>query len=423
MREIAALFACLFCTGQGHRVHLLQEQSQTNLQERRERLEKASDTVVRHASSAESVQYQSNSWVGTPCALKGLARFPLAFDSRAGRHATGNGQRPNMKDPSGMHLALLCSREVGSPRGDTPKRIRPRRAIARSADPRMAVTTPQPEIGDDDFEAAFSHLATAEELPELRKRVCELESLLLKAIHEEDFAAAARLRDEARELRSKDPEALIASLHTKMLEASSAQRYNEASKYRGQMQTLQRLFLPEYRLAGSWTVGKFLGRAVGPNKMTVVSGGLNWDGSTFNIAYDGDQLVATGKDGDFIFRVNVSKRLDSVSSEGPEVLLRGERLERVFRGDTVAPGVGPVLGRMYVMDDNMIAFWSSLDKAPAAAGGGRTGDSSYGEQDGRGHTGLFAIYEKVADYKEDDGQYIAGLSKSLKLDGSADPSQ
>merc|ERR1719517_132730 len=114
----------------------------------------------------------------------------------------------------------------------------------------MAMT----DDSEDNFEVALARLAISDKLIEVRKNLSELESRMYDAVDREDYAAAARLRDQARELRAKDPEALISSIRAKLDAAVKAEEYTPAAGYASQLRELKLRFLTEYRLAGRWQV-------------------------------------------------------------------------------------------------------------------------------------------------------------------------
>jgi len=314
---------------------------------------------------------------------------------------------------------------------DTPHRIMLPRAIVRHANPRMAVTAPQWEGGDDDFEVALSRLARSwEEIQELRKRVLRLESGLQYATDKQNFAKAALLRDELQELRSKNPDALISSLSTQMQAAVKGERFEEAARYRDQLRILKQ-FLLEYQLTGFWNVtdGYFM--------LGQYGGQVGTKTGTLRFGYNGDTLTATGRDGKVYFNVNVSQ--PARDSRGPTVdfKVNGQAKEvyRIFPGEGPLPGGESVLGRMYLMDNETIGFWWSLEEVAggggggggqvrAAAGGARARDSGERLQDGEGEEGgVFISFKRVDESYEDHELNIAILNRLLKLDVSADDRQ
>jgi len=413
MRTIAILLACLSCTGQGHRIDLLQGRMQTESQEGYRYLEKASDTMSRHASSDTSKQYQSISNGGLLPPLKAFAKARSAFvlKPRVAQDRPSAGWRLIEDKPSGTL--------------DTQYRIIPCRAVARHADSHMAVTKAQRGGGDDDFEVAMPHLAhTCKEVQELRKRVIELEIRLQNSIDEQDFPAAIRLRDEIREVRSKNPETLMSSLSTQMQAAVEGERYNEAAKYRDQLRTLKR-FLPEYQLCGSWNLRE--GFFVWAGSAEGAEAEIGQNGS-FRMRYEGDILTVAGMDGTVIFSADISKPVSD--SEGPQLDFNVEGLpEEVFRkflGEGTASGTDSAPGALFLMDDRTICCWWLGDKKAGVGGGEekvlqpiggeRAGVSGEGLQ-GRGGSalGAFLIFDKVCESNEDGEQYKTTLEKVLKL--------
>jgi len=153
------------------------------------------------------------------------------------------------------------------------------------------------------FQAALSALVSpnTRKLQELRQRVSRLESQLEDAMHNEDYKAAARLRDEVAVLLPKDPAVLSSSLRKSMEEASKRELYDKASMYRDQLNILK-LYLPECNLAGRWQ-GESRTRGV----------------ISIRIGYDSDTLVATNVDGEVFFTTDVSE---------PDV---DSRLSRIFQ--------------------------------------------------------------------------------------------
>jgi len=89
--------------------------SQTNSRDTKEFSQKASDTVSRYVSSAESW------WVGKLSAVKRLARPPLAFNPRYGRQPTEHGGGHSVNNPGGMDLAVPRLRGVDAVMGPTPQ--------------------------------------------------------------------------------------------------------------------------------------------------------------------------------------------------------------------------------------------------------------------------------------------------------------
>lgn len=299
-----------------------------------------------------------------------------------------------------------------------PRRTLPHLAVARRASPsRLATATPPWEGGDDGFEAALSRLAcSVEGIRELRARAPELESLLQNAIDRQDFAAAARWRDELREVRSKDPEVLIASLSTQMQVAVEGERYNEAAQYRDKLRVLKQ-FLPEYQLAGLWNVSKgvfLLGQAAGDLGINI---------SFIRIGYNGDTLTCAGSNGELVFDVDLSQPVNMDEADAPQVVLRpdgGTEQEtyRMFRGEIVQemnlsrvrfPGV------MYMCNNETIAFWWSV--------GVDSSGRMQMQDEGASSASVLLAFGKVVGLNDDDDSYNARLDKLLKSDISANEQQ
>lgn len=341
-----------------------------------------------------------------------------------------------MNNPRGMGLNVAPAYGLAQPwwpsAQGVPPRITGRRAIARRAQRRMAVTsmqaeggemtTLQVEGGDDDFRVTLSRLERFEELPELRKSVVELERLLSDAIAREDYTAAGRLRDEVRDLRSKDPEVLTSSVSAQLQAAVKGERYQEAAKYRDQLRVLGR-FRPEYQLGGSWKVGQ--GAAVDG-----LLGEWVQDGTVLRLVYDGDRLTATGGDGETIFTADASRRVDPEDSIGPSVeMLRAagpenmDELNILFSGEGRVVGGDFVPGQMYLLDAKfakVIGFWwgEGEEGRPAAV---RSRGDQLDLQDGK-FKWAFIIFRKVGKDNEENGQ-IKVRERLSNLYDSADGQQ
>lgn len=104
---------------------------------------------------------------------------------------------------------------------------------------------------ESSFEAKLRHFAPAADLPTVRGELSKLQNKLQAAIDEQDFAAAAMIRDDIAELRSKDPAVMSSVLKEQMQQAVEKEDYEHASALRDQMLVLRR-FLPQYQLAGLW---------------------------------------------------------------------------------------------------------------------------------------------------------------------------
>lgn len=108
------------------------------------------------------------------------------------------------------------------------------------------------DIAEDlDFEAKLASLATAPELAHLRERIDLLQRKLEHAAREEDFVAAAGLRDRVRSLEARHPDVLAAALREQLNEHVQREQYAEAVRLKYQLTVLRR-FQPQYQLAGLW---------------------------------------------------------------------------------------------------------------------------------------------------------------------------
>lgn len=347
-------------------MHLVQRRAQTTSRGRHKSSQMASVTVSKHDSSGESKSYGANSTVMFSRPLKVLARPLLALERTAALGKRLAGGRHIADSPNGIQFAVPPSRRVG-PAGPTP----------RHAEPRMAAESSQWEdnVHGSDFVKDYNRLAEPEELRKLREIVLKLESQLSDAIDEEDYIAAARLRDEIREWRSFDPEVFMASLSMQIQSASKADRYKEAAKYRDQLRIVREEFLPEYRLAGTW---KLIDNACAEPVDSVAVGVTTVD-TLVRMIYIGDTLIVTGMDGEPVFIVDVSQ---------PSIFTADR--PHTFQGEGRVAGEGKVTGWMCVMSDEFIVFWLSgkggKERVLAVAAGRGRG----------GCDGLFR-FEKVAD--------------------------
>jgi len=357
MRTVAVLLVCLSRTVNGFRLHLVEGQLQSSLQERHEFSKNVNETLSRYVSLSESKQSESDANAGMQNQLRSLVKGLLVFKPAAGWQVTGHLDRHMVNKPSGAPLTVPRSLGVGFARvvspWQTPQRTIQRRAIVRQAVPRMA------EGDDDNFESALSHLSLSnvQELHKVRMRVRELESQVSAAIQSEDYEAAARLRDEVGMLRSKDPAVLSSSLRTKMQAAIRGERYDEASRCRDQLAALKR-FQPQYQLAGQWL-------AKDPQRGDVL----------VRIAYDGDELIANYMDGALWFSADVAvpQQSDDNSDWSKQVVAgTGKTPQEVdfFAGVGEVWGPELVPGRMYVMDDNVICFLYLRGPGEQGGGGG-----------------------------------------------------
>uniref|UniRef100_A0A7S3X1Q2 UVR domain-containing protein n=1 Tax=Emiliania huxleyi TaxID=2903 RepID=A0A7S3X1Q2_EMIHU len=130
------------------------------------------------------------------------------------------------------------------------------------------------------FESKLRHFAPAADLPALRTEAARLENDLQSAVEEQDFAAAAMLRDDISQLRQKDPAFLASNLRERLEVLVRRESYGEAATTRDQLLVLRR-FQPQYQLAGLW-------KGVYPNHGE----------ATVKIHYEGDTLVAVKMTGD-----------------------------------------------------------------------------------------------------------------------------
>ena len=71
------------------------------------------------------------------------------------------------------------------------------------------------------------------------------------AVDEQDFAAAAMLRDDLLELRARAPAHVAQTLRTELAKKVRQERYMEAAACRDKLLVLRR-FQPQYQLAGLW---------------------------------------------------------------------------------------------------------------------------------------------------------------------------
>lgn len=167
------------------------------------------------------------------------------------------------------------------------KRVAPLMSISR---PGVSMSGPAGESSDD-FNAVLKRLASADELPELREQMRKLNVMMSTSFNRDDFALM-------RELRSRDPRTLSASLHRSMWEAVQDEHYEEAAKYKKQLSSLTQ-YLPEYQLAGTWE-----GSIVSTGQQHEEDKAL-WD-NRVRISYDGDSLSALGSDGAVTFKADIS---------------------------------------------------------------------------------------------------------------------
>ena len=101
------------------------------------------------------------------------------------------------------------------------------------------------------FEGQIAAFAPRQELAGVRGQLAKLQEQLDNAVESEEYVVAAMLRDDLRELRSKDPAAMAASLREELRRHVEREQYGEAARCRDQLMVLRR-FLPQYQLAGLW---------------------------------------------------------------------------------------------------------------------------------------------------------------------------
>mmetsp|Transcript_127135 Transcript_127135/g.220382 ORF Transcript_127135/g.220382 Transcript_127135/m.220382 type:complete len:363 (-) Transcript_127135:229-1317(-) len=244
----------------------------------------------------------------------------------------------------------------------------------QSLTPREGFVMRQSDKVDDDFNAALSRFAPKSELRTLRERIASLEGQMHLAVEQEDYKKAARLRDEVRELRSKDPVMLSSIVREKLDAAVEDERYTEAATYHDQILVLKQ-YLPQFQLAGLW------------------KGSYRDDGDHIvRIAYEGDTLFATKVTGDshvpageITFRADLSQLGDPEEQQVTESEtgeLMNFRVEVVSlsqedssenkrevphfegQGRVAAKGFQQarfVPGKLYLLDDDVVGFlWVPL---------------------------------------------------------------
>lgn len=163
-------------------------------------------------------------------------------------------------------------------------------------------------LEDSEFERIKANFATEEELGDIRDRLVHLDDQLESAVERQDFSAAARLRDERKDLREKDPKWLYFVLEEALKAAIREERYTDAARLRDQLLVVRR-HLPQFNLAGLWK-GQY-----GDYGETII-----------RIRYEGEMMVATKVTGDphvpageVTFRANLSSNdVESVQSENSE---------------------------------------------------------------------------------------------------------
>mmetsp|Transcript_9608 Transcript_9608/g.23846 ORF Transcript_9608/g.23846 Transcript_9608/m.23846 type:complete len:311 (+) Transcript_9608:201-1133(+) len=225
---------------------------------------------------------------------------------------------------------------------------------------------------ESSFEAKLRDFAPAAELPTVRGELVRLQNQLQAAIDEQDFAAAAMLRDDITELRNKDPAVMSSLLKEQLQDALAKEDYKQASALRDQMLVLRR-FLPQYQLAGLWK-GNY----------------PNHGEELVRIHYEGDTLYATKVTGDLhvpagevTFQADLSQPFDQIGRVGANALeeASGVRVEVVslssdgsqeqreveqFQGEGRIAAVNFqhahfVPGQLFLMDEDVLGFlWLPL---------------------------------------------------------------
>lgn len=221
------------------------------------------------------------------------------------------------------------------------------------------------------FEEMLKRFAPAAELPELRTQLAKLEQELADAIDDQNFAAAATLRDDVSEMRGQDPAVLAAELRAELHRRLQQQQFVDAARCRDQLLVLKR-FLPQYQLAGLW-------------KGNYPTGGE----ALIRLRYEGDTLFATKVTGDghvpageITFQadlttpyheaticetgnkelVGVRVEVVSLSSDGAQQQREVERYQG--EGRIAAQGFEHahfVPGQLFLMDNDVVGFlWLPL---------------------------------------------------------------
>ncbi|KAL3923606.1 MAG: hypothetical protein SGPRY_004167, partial [Prymnesium sp.] len=235
---------------------------------------------------------------------------------------------------------------------------------------------------ESSFEAKLRHFAPAADLPTVRGELSKLQNKLQAAIDEQDFAAAAMIRDDIAELRSKDPAVMSSVLKEQMQQAVAKEDYEHASALRDQMLVLRR-FLPQYQLAGLWKVSAgnypnhgdelvrihYEGDVLYATKVTgdkhVPAGGIGPTstmsselGRESGITYESGHEGPTSLDETSVVRVEVV----SVSSDGSQE----QREVEQFQGEGRIAAVDFqhahfVPGQLFLMDEDVLGFlWLPL---------------------------------------------------------------
>jgi len=147
--------------------------------------------------------------------------------------------------------------------------------------PRSVRRLPPPLLSaESSFESKLRQFAPTSDLPSVRGELVRLQNQLSVAIEEQDFTAAAMVRDDIAELRSKDPAIMSATLREQLEQSVAEEDYGRAASSRDQLRVLRR-FLPQYQLAGLWK-GNY----------------PNHGDELVRVHYEGDVLYATKVTGD-----------------------------------------------------------------------------------------------------------------------------
>jgi hypothetical protein len=213
---------------------------------------------------------------------------------------------------------------------------------------------------DTDFSNALKRLSPDSDLEALREDVAKTERRLQVALHNEDYSAAAVLRDQVREMRLRDPVSLESSVRAQLDEALRHEEFLEAAKFRDQLDLVRR-YLPQFRLKGVWK-GLYPSASAASRK----------EECAIRIEYDGDMLIATKLTGDrhvpageITFRVNVSNEMDpdaDTTEHGFKIVVQdGDQAFSSFLGEGRVARKGftedyYVPGQLYLLDDDTILF-------------------------------------------------------------------
>jgi len=259
-------------------------------------------------------------------------------------------------------------------------------------------------MDDGHFEGQIAAFAPREDLPGVRGQLSKLQNQLDNAVASEEYVIAAMLRDDLKELKSKDPAVMAASLREQLTRHVSKERYTEAAQCRDQLMILRR-FLPQYQLAGLWK-GNYPNH--GEEQVR-----LHYDGDTlFATKVTGDEHVPAGE---VTFRADLATPFDdstqmsaggsagtddngnvrvevlSISSSGSHEPREVEQ----FRGEGRIAARGfrhphYVPGQLFLMDDDVIGFlWLPI--------------------------GTFVVFSRVPEEEEFSTEHSATTAKELGL--------